>query len=694
MPADRGLTGYIIRTRKSLLIKENVAAWQDKMGVPRVGESAQSWLGVPLMIGEQILGVMAIQSYTGERLYDEHDQDLLTAIASQAAIAIQNARLFEQTQQQANEATAFNEIIQAISLHVDLPHVLETTYQHIHKLVPVDVFIVALRDEQADTLHYPLVYDEGQRYEQSVGQLRPETPTGQVIMTGQPLLINRTPEELAHAAQTMPIAAMGNAGKPSASLMYLPLKLGQAVIGALSVQSYQVKAYTPEHLTLMTRLVNQLAVAIQNARLFDQTQEALTEMDSLYRASAEINTAQSYGDILSALCKHTHLADGAHNIALNHFDHIWTPQQMPHDIHVLTQLGNQLPVLQTAVARYPLVAGIERVLQADALTVVEDVATDPRVSDKLRTFYQNTLGASSIIFLPLVVSGKWIGYIHALYQQPKPLSEAEMRRLTLLTSQAAVAVQNLRSVEETQLALAETERLYTASRQLASAKDLPEIVSAVADMQTPDINRAVLWLFDRDDRDAVTSAIVSAGWHSGSGVPPMPIGTRLPLALLQAMRLVLTTEPVFSNDVQHDARIDGNTAALLQQQNIGAIAILPLWAGTRQIGAFLLESETPHEFVESEIRPYISLTQQMSIAVDNRLLFERTQHDAQRERTIAAISERIYSTTDVKDLLRITAEELRRATGSARAVVKLGHAGPRPNGSTIQPVPDDEGVTQ
>jgi hypothetical protein len=75
-------------------------------------------------------------------------------------------------------------------------------------------------------------------------------------------------------------------------------------------------------------------------------------------------------------------------------------------------------------------------------------------------------------------------------------------------------------------------------------------------------------------------------------------------------------------------------------------------------------------------------------------LFERTQRDAQRERTIAAISERIYSTTDVKDLLRITAEELRRATGSARAVVKLGRVSSQPGGSTIQPVTSDEGVTQ
>jgi len=99
MPADQGLTGYIVRTHKPLLIKEDVARHLEKMGIPQVGEPARSWLGVPLMIaGDQVLGVMAIQSFTTARAYNEHDREMLTAIGSQASIALQNVRQFEQTQ--------------------------------------------------------------------------------------------------------------------------------------------------------------------------------------------------------------------------------------------------------------------------------------------------------------------------------------------------------------------------------------------------------------------------------------------------------------------------------------------------------------------------------------------------------------------------------------------------------------------
>jgi PAS domain S-box-containing protein len=64
-------------------------------------------------------------------------------------------------------------------------------------------------------------------------------------------------------------------------------------------------------------------------------------------------------------------------------------------------------------------------------------------------------------------------------------------------------------------------------------------------------------------------------------------------------------------------------------------------------------------------------TEQVALALESARLFDQTQRDANRERTISAISERIYSTSDVKQLMQITAEELRRATGSARAVVRL-----------------------
>ncbi len=107
--AGNGLTEYIIHSRASLLIEENIGRRLQELGIEAIGPQADSWLGVPLMTGGRVLGVMAVQSYSTPRLYNKHDRDLLAAIASQAAIAIENARLFEETQQILEQVSQANE---------------------------------------------------------------------------------------------------------------------------------------------------------------------------------------------------------------------------------------------------------------------------------------------------------------------------------------------------------------------------------------------------------------------------------------------------------------------------------------------------------------------------------------------------------------------------------------------------------
>jgi signal transduction histidine kinase/DNA-binding response OmpR family regulator/HAMP domain-containing protein len=96
LSADEGLSGYIVRTRRPVLLQENLQAWLSEQGIGLVGGLPLSYLGVPLTVGDEVLGVMAVQDYASEHAYDEHDVDLLTSVASQTAIALQSARLFEE----------------------------------------------------------------------------------------------------------------------------------------------------------------------------------------------------------------------------------------------------------------------------------------------------------------------------------------------------------------------------------------------------------------------------------------------------------------------------------------------------------------------------------------------------------------------------------------------------------------------
>ena len=95
--AGNGLTEYVLRTGESLLIASDVEGMLEKLDIPQIGNPASSWLGVPMLSKNEALGVIAVQSQTSSQLYDEHHRDILATIASQAVVAIQNARLYELT---------------------------------------------------------------------------------------------------------------------------------------------------------------------------------------------------------------------------------------------------------------------------------------------------------------------------------------------------------------------------------------------------------------------------------------------------------------------------------------------------------------------------------------------------------------------------------------------------------------------
>lgn len=94
-----GLSEHIMRTGQPLLIPDDVPGTLKQLGVALIGRPASSWLGVPIRAGEQVLGVIAVQSYSSTERYDQAHQEVLVTIAAQAAVAIQNAHLYARTDQ-------------------------------------------------------------------------------------------------------------------------------------------------------------------------------------------------------------------------------------------------------------------------------------------------------------------------------------------------------------------------------------------------------------------------------------------------------------------------------------------------------------------------------------------------------------------------------------------------------------------
>ncbi len=274
---DEGLIGYLIQTGQPMLISHGTDAfYQEHDGLRPYGPPARSWLGVPMKIEDQVVGGIVVQSYEREAAYDADHQRLLSTIAGQAAVALQNALLFGDRERRIAELSVLNEMSQAIGSALDLDALLTTVYQQVSRLFDTTNFYIATYEEGQEEWYLAFSREHG----------LPEPPTsysiyrgltGYIIRTHQPLLFH-TAQEIVDFHQEREIEFVGEQAR---SWLGVPLIAAERVLGVIAVQSYEEEnLYSQEDLDILTTLAAQVAVAVRNAQLYRQLREFSSELEA------------------------------------------------------------------------------------------------------------------------------------------------------------------------------------------------------------------------------------------------------------------------------------------------------------------------------------------------------------------------------------------------------------------------------
>jgi GAF domain-containing protein len=145
-PAGTGLTGHIIENRTPILIQENAEQVLKEIGLPfqKFGGQTQSWLGVPMTMGDQVLGVITVQCDTEAGLYNQHHLDLLSTIASQAAVALNNIRLFQQEQERAEQERLVRTITDKVRRGTSTKSIMQIAIEELSQVLGADVSSIQL----------------------------------------------------------------------------------------------------------------------------------------------------------------------------------------------------------------------------------------------------------------------------------------------------------------------------------------------------------------------------------------------------------------------------------------------------------------------------------------------------------------------------------------------------------------------
>ena len=143
----QGLTSRIISQREPLLLNRE-SDW-DALGTRGVGTASKSFLGVPIIAGDRAIGAISVQSTQREGRFGEADARLLSTIAANVGVAIQNARLFQEAHRRADEMSALAEVGQEISATLDVQAVLERIGERVRELLSADTVALFLADDGA-----------------------------------------------------------------------------------------------------------------------------------------------------------------------------------------------------------------------------------------------------------------------------------------------------------------------------------------------------------------------------------------------------------------------------------------------------------------------------------------------------------------------------------------------------------------
>ena len=260
----------MVETTEPLIVPDTFEAgelWVDAELSPHV----RSWAGAPIIVEGEVVAFLAL-NYSEPGFYQPESASRLKDFAIQAAIAFENADLYQQLQKRVAELTTLNRISQAITSTLDLSETLTIITENTTQLLQVDAASVVLHDKEQDDLWFAAASGAASEFVQGKRLALGQGILGWVAQSGESLLVPDTATDSRHFGDFD--AASGFQAR---SILCVPLLVKGQPIGAIEAINKLKGTFDEEDLRLLTRLAVPGATAIENAQLFTQSQQEIME---------------------------------------------------------------------------------------------------------------------------------------------------------------------------------------------------------------------------------------------------------------------------------------------------------------------------------------------------------------------------------------------------------------------------------
>src|SRR6266849_4146262 len=266
LPLGQGITGTAAATGRSVRVGDTT---KDPRYINAI-ESVRSELAVPLMLQNRCIGVLDIQSRHLD-YFTRDQQKILTLLASRLAIAVENARLFQKVRAQADTLLLLNEVSRETASILDVEELLRRAAEQTKRVIDYHILSIMLYDEEQKVFRHRVDVKHGQHVQGKLRVAVTEGIVGAAATLKEPVLVADVTQD--------PRYVMAN--PETRSELAIPMIHKGKVIGVLDLESPQLNYFTEDHVQTLSILAANLAVSLENARLYEQVarDEARLERD-------------------------------------------------------------------------------------------------------------------------------------------------------------------------------------------------------------------------------------------------------------------------------------------------------------------------------------------------------------------------------------------------------------------------------
>ncbi len=617
---------------------------------------------VPVHANGQVSAVLLIVSSNTD-LLDSDSRIFLDAIALQIGAAIEHSRLLLERDQRSVELAALHNANRALTTSLDPLEAMRTIIDASMQLTHSHSGAIALVDGSSETLEY--VAYIGMPAEST---LQPgtrlafrSTLAGRCAVSGEPLILNDLSTLAAYdhgIRQSMPGLY---------SLLCMPLIAHGQVIGVLALAHQARDYYRQEHVDLLCGPSSQAAGAIENARLFRDSQEHLARLTATYRMAQALSSTVELQSVIETVVADATKQTSFPIAALA----LMQPRTLTVDFPASVGMPERFRRLIDGIPiNSPYLEGsaFQIAMNSHRPAIVEDVATDPS-TEPVREIMLRA-GLVSYVCMPLVAKGRFEGALFVYDRHPRPDAAIDLPYLTALADQAAVAIANARLYESMDESLHQTRALQRVTSALAASLDLQELLglALTSAVQLFGADRAAIYMFDHQAQEVTCAAshglsdeyllAVQAAYRNDRGARPQQPDYR------------------YLADAQTEQRTQATRDAA-RREGFHSILLASLKFREERVGTFALYHNNVRHYSETEIGLAKTLAEQAGIAIEHAHLFAQTQRLAVVEERNRLARELHDSVTQSLFSMSLIAQALpalmqRSPTGAQERIERLG----------------------